>query len=64
MLGVVWMAAPLILFPIGQQWIDSSLAGMINGAVPIFAAVTAAILLRRLPASRQLSGSRSGSSAS
>ena len=55
-LGVVWMAAPLLLFPIGQQWIDSSLAGMLNGAVPIFAAVTAAILLRRLPASRQLIG--------
>jgi drug/metabolite transporter (DMT)-like permease len=56
LLGVVWMAAPLLLFPIGQQWIDSSLAGMLNGAVPIFAAVTAAILLRRLPASRQLVG--------
>ncbi|HKN80315.1 MAG TPA: DMT family transporter [Actinomycetota bacterium] len=56
LLGVVWMAAPLLLFPIGQQWIDSSLAGMLNGAVPIFAAVTAAILLRRLPASRQLIG--------
>ena len=47
---------PLLLFPIGQQWIDSSLAGMVNGAVPIFAAVTAAILLRRLPAGRQLAG--------
>ncbi len=56
LLGVVWMAAPLLLFPIGQQWIDSSLAGMINGAVPIFAAVTAAILLRRLPAGRLLAG--------
>jgi drug/metabolite transporter (DMT)-like permease len=56
LLGVVWMAAPLLLFPIGQQWIDSSLAGMVNGAVPIFAAVTAAILLRRLPAGRQLAG--------
>ena len=56
LLGVVWMAAPLLLFPIGQQWIDSSLAGMLNGAVPIFAAVTAAILLRRLPASRLVVG--------
>jgi drug/metabolite transporter (DMT)-like permease len=56
LLGVVWMAAPLLLFPIGQQWIDSSLAGMLNGAVPIFAAVIAAILLRRVPASRQLLG--------
>jgi drug/metabolite transporter (DMT)-like permease len=56
LLGVFWMAAPLLLFPIGQQWIDSSLAGMINGSVPIFAAATAAILLRRWPAGRQLGG--------
>ena len=56
LLGVVWMGAPLLLFPIGQQWIDSSVAGMINGAVPICAAVTAAILLRRPPAARQLAG--------
>ena len=56
LLGLVWMAVPLLLFPIGQQWIDSSLAGMINGAVPVFAAVTAAILLRRRPAGRQLMG--------
>lgn len=56
LLGLFWMAAPLLLFPIGQQWIDSSVAGMLNGAVPIFAAITAAILLRRRPAGRQLAG--------
>ena len=56
LLGLVWMAAPMLLFATGQQWIDSSLAGMINGAVPIFATVTAAILLRRVPARRQLAG--------
>jgi drug/metabolite transporter (DMT)-like permease len=56
LLGLVWMAVPLLLFLIGQQWIDSSLAGMINGAVPVFAVVTAAILLRRRPAGRQLLG--------
>src|SRR5688500_12890451 len=31
LLGIFWMAAPMLLFPIAQQWIDSSLAGMING---------------------------------
>src|SRR4029453_17627830 len=56
LLGAVWMAAPLLLFPIGQQWSAPSLAGLLNGAVPIFAAVTAATLLRRVPASRQLIG--------
>jgi len=34
-LGVTWMAFPLTLFPIAQQWIDSSLAGMLNSAMPV-----------------------------
>jgi drug/metabolite transporter (DMT)-like permease len=29
------MAVPLTLFPVAQRWIDSSLAGMLNGAVPL-----------------------------
>jgi drug/metabolite transporter (DMT)-like permease len=55
-LGVVWMAVPLLLFPIAQQWISSSVTGMINGAMPIFAAAWATYLLRRLPGWRQLLG--------
>jgi len=55
-LGVIWMAIPLILFPIAQQWINSSVTGMINGAMPIFTAVWATYLLRRLPGWRQLIG--------
>jgi YD repeat-containing protein len=55
-LGVIWMAIPLILFPIAQQWITSSVTGMINGAMPIFTAVWATYLLRRLPGWRQLLG--------
>lgn len=54
LLGVLWMAVPLLLFPIAQQWIDSSLAGMINGGVPIFAGVVAALLARRLPPPRTM----------
>jgi drug/metabolite transporter (DMT)-like permease len=56
LLGLVWMAAPLLLFPIAQQWIDSSLAGMLNGAMPLFAALTATILLRRAPRRVQVVG--------
>lgn len=56
LLGLLWMAAPLLLFPIAQQWIDSSLAGMLNGAVPIFAALVAAIAARGLPNSKQVVG--------
>lgn len=55
-LGLLWMAAPLLLFPIAQQWIDSSLAGMINGGVPIFAGLVAALILRRLPPVKTLLG--------
>ncbi|NOX30192.1 MAG: DMT family transporter, partial [Actinobacteria bacterium] len=55
-LGVLWMALPFILFPLAEQRVSSSLAGMLNGAVPLFAAAIAAILLRRLPGSKQMIG--------
>lgn len=55
-LGFFWMALPLLLFPIAQQWIDSALAGMLNGAVPLFAAAFAAVLLSRLPRHLQAIG--------
>ena len=56
LLGLLWMAVPFLLFPIAQQWIDSSLAGMINGGVPIFAGVVSALLLRRRPPTRTIIG--------
>jgi drug/metabolite transporter (DMT)-like permease len=55
-LGIIWIGIPLMIFPIAQQWIDSSVAGMLNGAVPITSAVFATIFLRRLPGWRQLLG--------
>lgn len=56
LLGAVWMAAPFLLFPFAQESIDSSLAGMINGAVPLFTAAVATLVLRRLPGRIQLAG--------
>ena len=56
LLGVVWMSIPLFLFPIAQQWIDSSLAGMINGAAPLFTALVAATVAWRLPGGAQAAG--------
>lgn len=56
LLGLVWMAAPLVLFPVAQQWIDSSLAGILNGAVPLFAALVAALVARALPGRRMALG--------
>jgi drug/metabolite transporter (DMT)-like permease len=55
-LGVIWIAVPLTLFPIAQQWIDSAVAGMLNGAVPIFTALIASILLSQLPGRLQMIG--------
>ena len=46
-LGVIWTGLPMILFPVAQQWIDSSVAGMLNGAVPLAGAAWAVVLLRR-----------------
>ena len=56
LLGLVWMAAPFLLFPIAQQWIDSSLAGMLNGSVPIFATLIAFVVSRRSPGAVQVAG--------
>jgi drug/metabolite transporter (DMT)-like permease len=56
LLALVWMAVPLLLFPIAQQWVDSSIAGAINGAMPLFSAALAALLLRRAPGRRQALG--------
>jgi len=56
LLGVVWMGIPLLLFPIAQQWIDSSVAGMINGAMPLTVAAWASLLLGRAPGRTQLVG--------
>jgi drug/metabolite transporter (DMT)-like permease len=56
LLGVTWMGVPLLLFPTAQQWIDSSVAGMLNAAVPLTTAVWAAAMLRRWPSRRQSGG--------
>ena len=56
LLALVWMAIPLLLYPIAQQWVDSSTAGAINGAMPLFAAALAVVLLRQVPRPAQTVG--------
>jgi drug/metabolite transporter (DMT)-like permease len=46
LLGLTWMAFPLTLFPLAQQWIDSSLTGMLNSAMPVLTVVVTAVLFR------------------
>jgi drug/metabolite transporter (DMT)-like permease len=55
-LGVIWMAFPLTMFPFAEQHVSSALAGMLNGAVPLFVAATATAISRRLPAPAILGG--------
>lgn len=55
-IGLVWIAIPFLLFPIAQQWVDSSIAGLINGSMPIWAGTIAALLLRRRPGPLQAAG--------
>jgi len=55
-LGVVWMAVPLSLFPLAEQRVSSSVTGMLNGANPIFTAIIATVIAGALPPRRQLLG--------
>ena len=36
LLGVIWMAIPLSMFPFAEERVSSALTGMLNGANPIF----------------------------
>ena len=56
LLGLIWMAAPLTLFPFAEQRVSSSVTGMLNGATPLFVATVASVLAQRLPPGRQLLG--------
>jgi drug/metabolite transporter (DMT)-like permease len=55
-LAITWVAIPFTLFPLAQGSVNSAIAGMLNGAAPIFTAVIAAVLHHRVPGSRQLMG--------
>jgi drug/metabolite transporter (DMT)-like permease len=48
-LSLLWVAIPFTLFPIAQQHVNSAVTGMLNGAMPIFAAAIATGMLRRWP---------------
>jgi drug/metabolite transporter (DMT)-like permease len=48
-LGFVWMAFPLTMFPFAEQRVSSSVTGMLNGATPLFVAIVAAVIHRAMP---------------
>jgi drug/metabolite transporter (DMT)-like permease len=61
LVGVLWMAFPLSMFPFAEQHVSSALTGMLNGAVPLFTAIVAAGIalataLLAVPMPRRLGG--------
>lgn len=50
LLGVIWFAFPLSMFPFAEAHVSSALTGMLNGATPLFAALVAGFLARQVPA--------------
>ena len=56
LLGTIWVAVPFTLFPVAQQWINSSMAGMLNAAMPVMTALVTLLLARRLPGAWQATG--------
>lgn len=55
-LSVLWVALPFTLFPLAQTRISSAVAGMLNGATPLFATLVGAVILRSLPGRSQVVG--------
>jgi drug/metabolite transporter (DMT)-like permease len=55
-LGTLWFAFPCTMFPMAEQHVSSALTGMLNAATPLFTAVVAAIIARRLPGAATVKG--------
>ncbi len=55
-LSVLWVALPFTLFPLAQQYINSAVTGLLNGAMPIFAALVSTIFVKAAPRGVQLLG--------
>jgi drug/metabolite transporter (DMT)-like permease len=49
LLGLIWLAFPMSMFPFAEQHVSSALTGLLNGATPLFVAIVAASQARRWP---------------
>lgn len=49
LVGVLWIAVPLSLFPFAEKHVSSSVTGMLNGGTPLFAAVVGSLMVKALP---------------
>lgn len=55
-LSVLWVAVPFSLFPLAQEYINSALTGLLNGSVPVWAALISTMIIGRAPKGAQLLG--------
>lgn len=55
-ISVIWVAIPFTLFPLAQQHINSAVAGLLNGGMPIFVALVSTIFVRAAPRPFQILG--------
>jgi len=55
-LAVLWVAIPFTLYPLAQQWINSAVAGLLNGATPVLVALVSVVFIRVAPRGTQLLG--------
>ncbi len=56
LVGILWFAFPLSMFPFAEQRVSSAFTGMLNAAVPLFTAIVATFFARRIPERRVLVG--------
>jgi drug/metabolite transporter (DMT)-like permease len=49
LLGLIWMALPMSLFPFAEQRVSSALTGLLNGATPLFVSMVGAAQIRKVP---------------
>lgn len=56
LLSLLWVAIPFTLFPLAEQHISSAVTGMLNGSMPVFAALVAGVLLRTPLGATQATG--------
>ena len=58
--SVIWVGVPFTLFPLAEQHINSAVAGLLNGAVPMFTAMFALLFFNRRTNGPQLLGLAAG----
>jgi drug/metabolite transporter (DMT)-like permease len=56
LVGVLWFAFPLSMFPFAEQRVSSALTGMLNAVVPLSTAIVATAIAGKLPERRVIRG--------